>query len=199
MKQKQLSKLMGGGNLNHTIPMSIRQKGASLIEMVAYLGLAGMVIAGALAMFTGASSSQGANQLTQDIVAVRTSTKSLWNATANYGTVNMLSTLSQAKRLPSTWNITGTGASMTANHPLNGKAGVIGLTGLFAITLDGITADVCTSVISQQGNQGWNSVYVGAASGAATPLSTGAVTDFGPTAVGTTCAGATKKVTFVSS
>lgn len=175
-----------------------RQKGASLVEIIAYLGVAGMVIGGALAMYMAATSSQGGNQLVADISGVRTAVRSLWSSTANFGTANMLPTLETASRLPSTWSTTGAGAAMTARHQLSAGVGVVGQTSTFALTFDGIPTDVCTALVTQQGSQGWINVFIAASPGNVTPLVAGALTDFGPTAVGISCSGGAKKITLVS-
>lgn len=180
-------------------PMIMRkEKGASLIEIIAYLGVAGMVIGGALAMYTGASSTQASNQMISDVTGVRTAVRSLWSSSANYGGVNMLATLFTASRLPTTWSVVGSGATMTAVHQLNGSVGVEGLTANFAITLDSLSEDICTSALSQQGTQGWLNVFVATATGDAAALTSGAITAFDPVTIGTACAGGDKKITLVS-
>jgi hypothetical protein len=190
MKHKQMGRIFN--------PFSKKQRGASLVEIIGYLGLAGLVIAGALAMFTSGASSQSGNQIVADVSGVRTGVRTLWNSSPNYGAVNMLAALNSAGRLPTTWSTAGAAAAMTANHNLNGAVGIIGQTAAFAITLDNIAPSACVSFLSQQGNQGWTTVYSGAAAGNVTPLAAGAVAAFTPVALQATCAATNRKITLVS-
>lgn len=194
--EKLLNKDIKGERENNVLLK--KQRGASLVEVVAYLGIAGLIIGGALAMFTGASASQSSNQMGVEINGIRTATRSLYSATGNYGTVNMLPTLSQSTQLPSTWIVAGTGSAMTAIHELNAGVGIIGATALFNITLDGIPAAQCVSIVSKQGNQGWSAIYVAAATATVAALATGQVTAFDPDSVATSCAATNNKITFAS-
>ena len=55
-----------------------RQRGASLLEGIAYLGIAAIVVLGAVSLLTGAFGSAKANQTTEEVVAIRTSVRKLY-------------------------------------------------------------------------------------------------------------------------
>jgi type II secretory pathway pseudopilin PulG len=173
-----------------------KQKGATMLEIGLFLLLAGLTAAGVTSLFLGSSSSQTTNQLTSEISGVRSGVKSLFRS--GYGTGNALQTLETAKRLPTAWTTTGSGAAMTATSGLGGPVGVTGATSSFSITYDDVPEDVCTGVLSQQLQQNWLNIYVGATAGNATPLTSGALTSLDVVSVGNACAGANKKITLSS-
>ena len=55
-----------------------RQRGASLLEGIAYLGIAAIVVLGAVSLLTGAFGSAKANQTTEEVVAIRTAVRKLY-------------------------------------------------------------------------------------------------------------------------
>jgi prepilin-type N-terminal cleavage/methylation domain-containing protein len=136
--------------LNH-----IKQRGLTLIEVMVALAIGGLVIAGALALYNSASSSQVANQLNSAISALRASTKSLYATTGGYGAASLNSTLISANKVPSTLYTSG-GTSIT--HQLNGAVAVTGATTTFTIQLDNIPTDVCVSLATAA--TGYSSVSI---------------------------------------
>lgn len=132
-----------------------KQQGASLLEGIAYLGIAALVVLGAVSLLTGASASAKANQTTAELVALRTAVKKLYAGQA-YPTGSLTSFLATAKAIPST--LQESGGSIT--NSFGGSVTVAGTTSAtFTITYNDIPQDVCVSVLS--GMTGWKGVRQG--------------------------------------
>lgn len=138
------------------------QRGASLLEGIAYLGIAALVVLGAVSLLTGAFGSAKANQTTEEIIALRTSVRKLY-AGQPYNDGAMMANLITARAIPNTLVVTG------AATVGNGWGGTVTLTGAtattFTITYTLVPQDVCVSVVS--GANGWT-LITGAAG--ATPI-----------------------------
>jgi len=155
-----------------------RQNGASLLEGIAYLGIAAIVVLGAVSLLTGAFSSAKSNQLIEEVVAIRTATRKLYIG-QTYPT-DISTTLAAAKALPATIANSNTGTGMT--NSWGGAVTIAGTGGTFTITYAQVPLDVCISSLA--GANGWTQVQ-----GAA------AVTDFPvTTANASTACGATSPV-----
>jgi len=154
--------------LNH-----IKQRGLTLIEVMVALAIGGLVIAGALALYNAASSSQVANQLNSGISALRASTKSLYATTGGYGTGPLNSVLINANKVPSTLYYSGS----TITHQLNGNVTITGANTTFTITVTNLPTDVCVSLATAA--TGYTQVVVGS-----TTLSTFPIT---PAAASSAC------------
>jgi type II secretory pathway pseudopilin PulG len=146
-------------NENTTYPLNAvnleNQRGASLLEGIAYLGIAALVVLGAVSMLTSASSSAKSNQMTEELVALRTATKKMYTGQA-FPVANIITTLNTAKALPSTL-VYNTGTS-TLTNAWGGAITIAGAAGggSFTITYNGVPQDVCVSAMS--GATGWSSV-----------------------------------------
>lgn len=78
------------------------QRGASLLEAIAYLGIAAIVVIGAVALLNGAFSSAGTNELAEQVNAIQTGVKKLYMGQSSGYTGITVSTLSAAGVFPST-------------------------------------------------------------------------------------------------
>jgi type II secretory pathway pseudopilin PulG len=132
-----------------------KQRGASLLEGIAYLGIAALVVLGAVSLLTSASASAKANQTTEQLISLRTAVKKLY-AGQSYPTgttTDLLATLISARAVPSTLTVSGT----TATNSWGGAVTVNGTTaGTFTIVYVGVPKDVCINTLS--GMTGWTSV-----------------------------------------
>jgi len=137
-----------------------RQAGLSLMEVIGSLLMIGLVVSGALSLFSGADSSQKANQMSQDLSALRSAVKGLYSGNGGYGTVSLNTTLKLAKKIPSDLSVDAS-TPPVITHAMNGTIVVMGATSNFTITATSIPTDVCTSVLTNAGN-GWQSIKVGA-------------------------------------
>lgn len=126
------------------------QRGASLLEGIAYLGIAAIVILGAVSLLTGAFSSAKANQTSEEIVALRTAARKLYIGQP-YPT-DLLPNMIAAKAIPATLINSGTAVT----NSWGGNVTLAGTTSTFTITYTAMPKDVCMSVVS--GANGWNSI-----------------------------------------
>lgn len=143
----------------HHVVSLHKQQGASLLEGIAYLGIAALVVLGAVSLLTGASASAKANQTTAELVSLRTAVKKLYAGQA-YPVSSLTGTLTAAKAVPSTLQVSGT----SITNSWGGAVTVAGTSATtFEIVYNDIPQDVCVNTLS--GLTGWNSV--GPASGTA--------------------------------
>jgi hypothetical protein len=161
------------------------QRGASLLEGIAYLGIAALVVLGAVSLLTSASASAKANQTTEELVALRTAVKKLY-AGQSYPIASLLNTITLAKAVPATLQVSG-GA---ITNSWGGAVTIDGTTTTtFTIVYNRVPQDVCVSALS--GATGWNSVSTTGATRTVFPL-----TSLDATAI---CAGSSNNVSLVSS
>lgn len=132
-----------------------KQHGASLLEGIAYLGIAALVVLGAVSLLTGASASAKANQTKEELVALRTAVKKLYAGQA-YPSANPTSLTGQltaARAVPSTLQVSG-------NAITNSWGGAVTVDGTtpttFTIVYNNVPQDVCVNALS--GLTGWTSV-----------------------------------------
>jgi type II secretory pathway pseudopilin PulG len=131
--------------------MKQRQRGASLLEGIAYLGIAAIVVMGAISLLTGAFSSAKSNQANEEVIALRTAVRKLYMG-QTYPTTDMASSLMTAKAAPGTLAVSGT----SFKNSWGGTVTIIGSGAGFAITYPSVPKDVCVSMLS--GASGWTSV-----------------------------------------
>ena len=134
-----------------------RQRGASLLEGIAYLGIAAIVVLGAVSLLTGAFSSAQSNRVAEEVVSIRTAVKKLYmGQSAGYGTVSLNPTLFTAKAFPGTLTA---GAGGVVNNAWNGPVVVTGVTNQFTILYTGVPQDACINILS--GASGWVNINAG--------------------------------------
>jgi X-X-X-Leu-X-X-Gly heptad repeat protein len=150
------------------------QRGASLLEAIAYLGIAAIVVIGAVALLNGAFSSAGTNELAEQVNAIQTGVKKLYMGQANGYTGVTNSVLESAGVFPSTIPVASDG---TATNTWGGDVTVASAAvGTFTIEYKNVPTSVCINAVTAGGS--WNSVSVNAA--ALTP-------PVSPTAAQTNC------------
>ncbi|UOD29654.1 pilus assembly protein [Massilia violaceinigra] len=129
-----------------------RQCGASLLEAIAYLGIAAIVILGAVSLLTGAFSSAQSNQAGEEVTAIRTAVRKLYMG-QGYGTVAINETLKKAGAFPGTLAVAADG---TATNVWGGNVVVTGATGTFTIAYPGLPQDVCVATLVAA--SGWQKI-----------------------------------------
>ena len=165
------------------------QRGLTLIEVVVALSIFALVVGGAIALFGTASSSQNATQLTYDLNAIRSSTKSLYFGQGGYGTTSLNEVLINSKRIPATMSVSGTAPSRVINHALNGTVAVTGSNSSFTVTTTAMPTAVCIGLATMNG---WDAIKVGTAAVRTPPVS--------PAQASTDCsAAATQDIVFTGS
>ncbi len=143
-----------------------KQRGTSLLEGIAYLAIAALVILGAVALLMGAFSGANTNRTETEIASIRTGVKKLFMGSAvGYGTASLLPELSSAKVLPRTLVVDNNNATNT----FGGAVVVTGTGATFTISYAAVPQDVCVSVVSAGGDWTALSVNGNALSVTATP------------------------------
>ncbi len=126
------------------------QHGASLLESIAFLGVAAIVILGAVALLLGSFSSANVNRAAQEVSSIRTGVKKLFmGQSASYGTGTLNATLVSAKVFPTTLSVD---ASNNVYNTWNGAVSVDGANANFTITYANVPADVCINLASMNGD-----------------------------------------------
>lgn len=171
---------------NRRTPRS--QRGASLLEVIAYLGIAAIVVLGAVSLLNSAFASAQSNRTLEEVVSIRTGVKRLYMGQAsNYGTTEITTQMIAAGIMPATLSSSSTGAQ----NVWNGAVIIKGATTKFTISYANVPSAACIAVLS--GATGWSSV----ATGNATPISTFPIT---PAAAQTACdAGNANTITWTAS
>jgi uncharacterized protein with beta-barrel porin domain len=131
--------------MNQTSSRISRQRGVSLLEAVAYLGVAATIIVGAVALLTNAFSGARANRAQEELTAISTGVKRLFMSQAGaYGTVNLNEILASAKVFPSTLAVAGADVL----NAWNGAVSVTGNTAVFNISYANVPQEVCIELLA---------------------------------------------------
>ena len=163
------------------------QSGASLLEVVSYLGVAAVVVIGAISMLGQAFGGANANRALEESIGLRTGVKKLYMGQATgFGTGSLNTVLSTAKIFPSTLTVSGA----TVSNAWNGSVVVTGNTSTFEISYAGVPQDVCANLVAAQGSNGWISVAVNGAAALTPPIT--------PTQAGSACNAATNTVVWTA-
>lgn len=147
---------------NDIAPKQLRlQRGASLLEGIAYLGIAAIVILGAVSLLTGAFSSAQTNQTTEQLASLRTVIKKLYMGqgggyTAN---ANLLNDLNAANLIPATLAHTTANNVVTASNAWGGAVTVTGGGATFTITYPNVPQEACVGILLS--TNGWTTVAIG--------------------------------------
>ena len=132
------------------------QRGASLLEAIAYLGIAAVVVLGAVSLLNGAFGSAKANQTAEEVVALRTAVRKLYMGQA-YPVETLVPNLLLANAVPATL-ARDAGAGSLSNS-WGGAVTVAGTANGFTITYGAVPQDVCVNLVS--GASGWTSIAQG--------------------------------------
>ena len=170
------------------IRAGIKQRGVTLMELIAGLAVMAVIVVGALALYNTAVNSQRATQLKQDTAALRSAVNSLWMGQGSYGAVgaNLNQTLVSAARVPSTIQVVA-GNPPTLRH-VGGGTVVVSVHATnpqrFSVAVNGLNESLCIEMLS--GPQDW--VEIGTAVGAAPPVAIPPPFPISPAAADTACA-----------
>ncbi|WAC74562.1 type 4 pilus major pilin [Roseateles sp. SL47] len=161
MKQPKL--LTPQSSRRSRVPTARRQAGASLLEAIAFLGVAATIVVGAVALLSNAFSGARSNRSQEEVAAISTGVKRLFMAQAGaYGNGSLNEVLVQAKVFPSTLAVEGN----SVFNAWNGAVTVNGSAATFDISYANVPQQVCVDLVATSGQ--WISVAVNG-SGAMTP------------------------------
>ncbi len=138
-----------------------QQRGITLMEVIAGLLIMGLVVSGALALFSSADSAQKSNQMTSDLTALRTAIRGLYGTNGGYGVANLNGTLKNAKRIPSTMTVDSS-TPPVITHSMNGTVTITGASSQYTVAVTNIPTDVCVQLLTTS-SSGWVSIKVGGA------------------------------------
>ena len=136
------------------------QRGASLLEIIAFLGIAAMVIIGAVSMINVSFTSAQGARLMEEALGIRTGVKKLYmTQSTGYGTAVINDVLRDAKVLPATISVSaGVAAAAEIKNNFGGATTITGATGQFTIEYTLVPQDTCVSALS--GVSGWSAISV---------------------------------------
>jgi len=174
-------------------PFSVRreQRGASLVEAVAFLGTATVVAVNAASMIGDATNAADTLSVAQDAVVIQTDVRAL-GLMRGGGTNLDLSMLAAAQRLPGSLQLAPDGTvtdrwgGQVALGPVPGSAG------LFSLAYANVPSDVCTATLATAGNN-WVAIgVVGSDAGLVAPA------DMTPRFAAEACAGGPHTIEWIS-
>ncbi len=134
-----------------------KQSGMTLMEVLASLGILALVVIGALALYSQASTSQKSTELQSNLQAFRQGIQQMYKG--SYGSASLNGALVTAKKVPSTWSGSGT----SINHQIDSGAVIAtGATSSFRVSLGSIPVEVCVDLLTGAGTS-WSSIRAGTA------------------------------------
>lgn len=183
-----------------------RQKGLTLIELIAGLAIVAAVVVGALSLFGTTSSAQKAMQMTTEIQGIRSAMGKLYSGTGTYGgssgtATNLNSVLINAGKIPTTLKVSGT----TISHGFGGDVNVMGADRFYYIAISGMPQEACMEVAGGSGT--WDAITVDAVPTAANMTAASATGSLlantrnlsvDPARASTVCSGGGKTLYFAS-
>lgn len=150
-------------NKRHTI-LTRRQQGVSLVEALAWIAIAGIVIAGAVSLFLSTMSGTKNQQFMKDVMGLRVGVQGLLASQGTYGAVSLNSALISAKKVPATLPVSGT----TISNQWGGTITVTGAGTSFTVTSSAMPKDACME--SMTGAAGWLTVNANGAGDRTPPV-----------------------------
>ena len=137
-----------------------RRRGASLVDFLLYLTLAAVVVAGAVLAYNNVDNRQKRLQTAQLVNEIFAAVSDLHRSGASYGTGSLISTLDDAKVLPSRGRreaTTGEGddavTTVSINTPFGDTVTVTGDGNTFDITVADMSEANCIDLVSNYADQ----------------------------------------------
>lgn len=151
----------------------VRQRGASLLEGIAYLGIAALVILGAVSLLASAFGNAQANRATEEVISLRTAVRKLYSGQAYPVGTAVRDTLFAAGAIPGTLNRNP--VDRTIANSWGGAVTIIGAGATFNVAYANVPQDVCVNMLS--GASGWNLVAGNGANTDVMPVTAARATD----------------------
>jgi PilS N terminal len=138
----------------------VRQRGISLVEALAFLGVAAVVIFGAISLVTTADDSAGIERARTEIAAIRISIKKLLTPPYGNGSIGepeaLTAQLLNASVFPDTLVIDTTSGAV--KNRWGGNVKIFAIPGRFWISYASVPREICMGLVS--GASGWYSISV---------------------------------------
>ncbi len=138
----------------------LRRRGVSLVDFLLYLTLAAVVMAGAVLAYNNVDNRQKRLQTALLVNEIYAGVSDLHRGGASYGTGSLISTLDDAKLVPSrgrreTTTGSGSGAVTTVgiNTPFGDTVTVTGSGNTFVITVEEMSEANCIDLVSNYADQ----------------------------------------------
>jgi len=146
-----------------------RQRGASLLEGIAYLGIAAMVVMGAIALLRTAFGSANANTTLEQLSSIQTGARKLYMTTqGNYGAVALDGPVIAAGAVPQGMSVNT--ANSTITNAWGGAVTLMGGNTNFTISYANVPQDVCVDTLTGT-TTSFTQVAVNGAPAVQTPVS----------------------------
>ena len=129
------------------------QRGATLLEALAFLGIAAIVVVGAISMFRAAQGSAQSNDMIKQINGFRSGMKGMYGSQAVYGTATWSPSVAthglngsviSGKVIPDTLRVSG----LNIFNAFNGQVRVDGDGGTFWVRFEAVPQEVCVKTAS---------------------------------------------------
>ncbi|MBN9407682.1 MAG: prepilin-type N-terminal cleavage/methylation domain-containing protein [Burkholderiales bacterium] len=136
----------------------LRQRGVTLLELIAALAIIAIIIIGALALVSQADASAKSGELLRGLASLRAGTIAATMGEVGFGNDNMNTALIRSRRIPDNW--TRPGNTTDIIHSYGRPVTVMGLGDRFSVTFEDVPVEACIQLISQQAGTSWQSVTV---------------------------------------
>lgn len=138
----------------------VKERGATLLEAIAFLGVAAIVMLGALSLFGNSFTTASSSRLVQETNAIATGVKALYSSPGTGGYANLtMADLYNAQVFPSTLQATNSGGNVTVTNQWGGAVTVtVGANSLPVLTYKNVPQSVCISTLVASNN--WLSITV---------------------------------------
>lgn len=123
----------------------LQQRGLTLVELIAALGIAAIIVAGALSLYRSANDSQVATSALQDLTAIQQAARAHYQGVYPAEDNTIKTNLSTFNRWPATATKISTGAGTT--------------TATYKLTLNNVSRSACLSILAS--TKGWRAIKVG--------------------------------------
>lgn len=147
----------------------LRQRAVTLMELIASVAVAAVLVVGALTMYSAAAANSNATQLLRDVNGLGAGIKSLFAGQPTFGGgVGLNEAVTVSKAVPANWRTSGAGiwANITTNF--GGDVSIMGQTYSagrgFSISISKIPNDVCVNLLPKIGKD-WGAVMIAADAG----------------------------------
>lgn len=133
-----------------------RQRAVTIMELVAGIAITTILTVGAMTLYDIASMNSQSSQMIRNVVAVQSTTRSVWTGKSGYGTDPINPVLINLNSVPGDWHVSG----VNIIHQFQGDVHIKGETASFTVTLEKLPQSVCAKVLGSL-TSNWASAKVG--------------------------------------